>query len=239
MKKKIKNFIKKLIRPNTYSSEAYTEYLRKNKVLVGEGTHFFAPGNTTVDVRKPYLIKIGKYCAVTQGVVILAHDYSRIVLRHAKDGEFFGGSLPVNIGDHVFIGMNAVILMGTTLGDHCVVGAGSVVKGTFPAGSIIAGNPAKVIGTVDKYYEKCKEHWVEDGKKCARAIYENAGRLPRLEEMSGYAWMFLPHTKETEQAYPWLTNLLADNPVEVKESFYKTEPIYPSFEAFLEDCDLK
>lgn len=236
---KIKEIIKKRLYPNTYSSEAYVQYLRKNKVLVGEGTHFFAPRGTTVDIRKPYLIKIGKHCAITQGVVILAHDYSRIVLRHAKDAEFFGGSLPVEIGDHVFIGINSMILMGTKIGDHCVVGAGAVVKGEFPAGSIIAGNPAKVIGTVDRYYEKCKANWVTDAKLCAKTIYDNAGRLPKIEEMSGYAWMFLPHTEESIQKYPWLTNLLADDPGQVKESFFKTEPIYPSFEAFLQDCQLQ
>lgn len=52
---------------------------------------------------------------------------------------------PIKIGARCFIGMNCLILKGTTLGDECIVGAGSVVSGTFPAGSVIAGNPAKII----------------------------------------------------------------------------------------------
>ena len=47
--------------------------------------------------------------------------------------------------------MNAVLLPGTTLGDHTVVGAGAVVTKSFPDGYVvIAGNPAKVIRTLNK-----------------------------------------------------------------------------------------
>lgn len=54
-------------------------------------------------------------------------------------------TVPIAIGKNCFIGMNSIILKGTVLGDNCVVGAGSVVHGEFEAGSIITGNPARVI----------------------------------------------------------------------------------------------
>lgn len=52
---------------------------------------------------------------------------------------------PIIIGDGCFIGSNSIILKGTNLGKNCVVGAGSVVSGSFPDNVIIAGNPAKII----------------------------------------------------------------------------------------------
>lgn len=54
-------------------------------------------------------------------------------------------SAPVEIGENVFIGCNCIILKGTVLGDNCVVGAGSVVHGAFENGTVIGGNPAKII----------------------------------------------------------------------------------------------
>lgn len=54
----------------------------------------------------------------------------------------------VTIGAHVWIGARATILDGVTIGDRAIVGAHSLVKDDVPAGSIVAGTPAKIIGTV-------------------------------------------------------------------------------------------
>jgi acetyltransferase-like isoleucine patch superfamily enzyme len=51
----------------------------------------------------------------------------------------------VIIGNDVWIGANAVILKGVTIGDGAVVGAGAVVTSDVPPGAVVAGNPAKVI----------------------------------------------------------------------------------------------
>jgi acetyltransferase-like isoleucine patch superfamily enzyme len=56
---------------------------------------------------------------------------------------------PVTIGRNVFIGYGCVVMHGVTLGDHCVVGAGSVVTRSFPAYSMIAGSPARLVKTYD------------------------------------------------------------------------------------------
>jgi acetyltransferase-like isoleucine patch superfamily enzyme len=53
---------------------------------------------------------------------------------------------PVRIGRDCWIGTKAVILRGTTIGEGSVVGAGSVVRGRFPARSVLAGTPARVVG---------------------------------------------------------------------------------------------
>lgn len=55
---------------------------------------------------------------------------------------------PVYIEDHVFIGMNCLVLKGVTIGNGSVIGAGSVVTRSIPPGMIAAGNPARIIHEV-------------------------------------------------------------------------------------------
>jgi acetyltransferase-like isoleucine patch superfamily enzyme len=56
---------------------------------------------------------------------------------------------PVLIGDDVWIGANAVILPGSTIGDGAIIAAGAVIRSNVPPGAIMAGVPAKQVGTRD------------------------------------------------------------------------------------------
>ena len=56
---------------------------------------------------------------------------------------------PVIIGDHVWIGMNSLIMKGVTIGAGSVIAAGSVVTGHIPPLSVAAGIPAKVIASLE------------------------------------------------------------------------------------------
>lgn len=71
------------------------------------------------------------------------HNFSAVGVMIAAQGESRKG---VSIGENCWLGGQSVILDGVTLGDGCVVAANAVVTKSFPAGSIIAGVPAKVIG---------------------------------------------------------------------------------------------
>lgn len=57
-------------------------------------------------------------------------------------------ALPITIGSYVWIGGGAIVLPGVSIGDNCVIGAGSVVTKSIPANSVAVGNPCKVVRTL-------------------------------------------------------------------------------------------
>ena len=83
-------------------------------------------------------VSIGDCVLISWGVNILENSY-----HNTEDGAI--RSAPVVIEDRVWIGCNAIVLSGVTIGSGSVVGAGSVVTRDVPPGVLVAGNPAKVI----------------------------------------------------------------------------------------------
>lgn len=82
----------------------------------------------------------------------IAHNVSIITTNHSIfDPDKHVESEDVTIGSSCWIGCNSCILPGVTLGDHTTVGAGSVVTKSFPDGfCVVAGNPARIIKTIDE-----------------------------------------------------------------------------------------
>jgi len=91
-------------------------------------------------------IEIGANCVIASGVQII--DSNGHELKSLDRTKGTDKASDIYIGTNVWIGINAVILKGTNIGDNSVVSANSVVKGTFPSNSIITGNPAIIVGTI-------------------------------------------------------------------------------------------
>ena len=108
------------------------------------GEHCGISGSTIYAYQQ---IKIGNYTRVGANCKIIDNDFHPLDLeyRHKGMNMDYTKRAPISIGDDCFIGMNSIILKGTTLGNNVIVGAGSVVHGSFPDNCIVAGNPAKII----------------------------------------------------------------------------------------------
>jgi acetyltransferase-like isoleucine patch superfamily enzyme len=102
---------------------------------LGEGAHIAHP--IYIDQLHPWLITIDDYATLGPYVAIITHDAS---LGHHTGQTRLGR---VTVGKRVHVGVGAILLPGTSIGDDSVVGAGAVVHGEIPAGSLVLGNPAK------------------------------------------------------------------------------------------------
>ena len=143
---------------------------------------YIAPNATVVGD-----LDLGKHVNIWYGAV-LRGDHGRITLGEGTNvqdnavihdettvGKYctIGHSAIVHgckIGDGCLIGMGAIVLNGAVLADHCLVGAGAVVTGKMnaPAGSVLLGNPAKIVKELSAEarveQEKGAEHYVELAK---------------------------------------------------------------------------
>jgi len=122
------------------------EQFRKQGGTCGNNFKFY--GDMPVE---PYLVTIGNDVTLASGAVLVTHDNS-VIKCNIDATDYFG---KIHIGDCCFVGFNSIILPGVELGNSTIVGAGSVVTKSFSQGNVvIAGNPAKVICTVEEFVEK-------------------------------------------------------------------------------------
>lgn len=123
------------------------ERYRIGGAIIGDNVRAFSP----ISSSEAYLINIGDNVTISTGVRFCTHDNSAIKI--FDDATDFVGR--ITIGDGSFIGMNAIIMGGVKLPKQTIVGAGSVVtKSIKQEGCVIAGNPARIIGTVKDIREK-------------------------------------------------------------------------------------
>lgn len=114
------------------------ECLQNAVVEIGDKTYI----NHDSDIRSRERITIGNNVSIAYNVLIQDSDYHAT---YDDNGNSKPQTLPIVIGDNVWIGANAIILKGVNIGESSVVGAGSVVTKDVPPYSLVVGNPARII----------------------------------------------------------------------------------------------
>ena len=124
--------------------------------------------NTEIDGLIPQAISIGDNFVSSVNTYIIAHDAS--LYNHIKKHRVE----KVQIGDNVFLGLGAIVLPGVKIGDGAIVGAGSVVTKNVESYTVVAGNPAKFMCTVEDYIKKCeKRNVLFDTPESFKKYYSN------------------------------------------------------------------
>ncbi len=103
-------------------------------------------------IGEPYLVRIGNHVTISADALLLTHDGAVWVGRNEQP--FLNKMGTIAIKDNCFIGAKSIILPNTVIGPNSVVGAGSVVTKEVLPNTVVAGNPARSICTVDEYLEK-------------------------------------------------------------------------------------
>lgn len=159
------------------SSTSYIEYLRKKGIEIGEGTYIQDPLHTEIDETRPSLITIGKNCFFNSFVEFISHDWvTHVFLRTNRD--FVNSSGRITIGNNVAFGRHVMVLKGVTIGDNCFIGANSTVTKDIPANSIAVGSPAKVVMSIEEYYQKRLNACESEAHEYALSIWERFHRKP-------------------------------------------------------------
>lgn len=91
-------------------------------------------------------LTIGRGCDISCGAQLYTHSSARRCVSSRAYPEV--DRRPTTVGDHVFVGANAVVQMGVTIGDHAVVAAGAVVTTDVAPATVVAGVPARPVSRV-------------------------------------------------------------------------------------------
>lgn len=234
MVSKIKKMIKIIIYGKKASSKQYIGYLRKKGCSIGKNTFFFKPQSVNIDENRLRYISIGDNCKITEGVKIIAHDYSWENLVGIYKEIIPTGPKKISIGNNVFIGMNSIILGPVKIGDNVIIGANSLVKKDIPSNVVAAGNPAKVICSIEDYYKKNKENLIKQAYMEFKSFYNLHNRAPKIEECGYFCVIFLDRTSDNYNKYilnlPWH----GDDIKNIKEAFFESKPIFLKYSDYLE-----
>lgn len=154
---------------NRRNGQAYINYLRSVGVSVGERCEVQKPTSLNIDTSRPSLLSIGNHVYLHRGLTIMSHDWASWVFLD-KYHDFVPSHSKVTIGNNIWFGEFVTVLKGVKIGDNCIIGAGSIVTKDIPDNSVAVGVPARVVSSLDDYYEKRKRLYPKEVKEYVNSI---------------------------------------------------------------------
>lgn len=228
----IKRFLRRIRYGVRCDSETYINYLRNKGMEIGERTVIFDPRSNIIDETRPWMIKIGNDVQITAGVTILSHGYDWSVLKGVY-GEILGSSGGVEIGNNVFIGMHSTILKGVHIGDNVIIGANSLVNKNIPDNCVIAGNPCRVVMSLEEYYKKRRAVQIDEATELVKQYRERFHKEPDENVLHEFFWLFTDNPDQMPNIWQKM-NSLVGNGLFSNEKLREHKKQYKDMSAFLE-----
>jgi maltose O-acetyltransferase len=152
-----------------YRHRKYMEGLIKRGFKIGKNSHILE--GAFLDPSHCFLISIGDNCTFAPNVKLIAHDASLFkTIGISRVGR-------IKIGSDCFLGDSVIVLPGVSIGPRAIVGAGSVVTRDIPENSVAAGNPARVLCSLDELIAKHKNRMTQ-----VRVFKEDQFSITRITE---------------------------------------------------------
>lgn len=127
---------------------------------------------------EPWIITLGDNVHITADCKFITHDGGTLLFRQkVPDLEI---TKPITVGNNVYIGVNVIVLPGVVIGDNVIIGAGAVVTKNLESNGVYAGNPAKLIKSIDSYFKKIQKESLHLGH------LDSASKDLALREFYGY-----------------------------------------------------
>lgn len=169
-----------------YDRWTIASYFRKQGAHIGRNCSIMVRSLGT----EPYLVKMGNNVGISKGVVFATHEgAARVGKEENVDLHVFG---PIVLEDNCFIGQNVFLSPNIRIGRNSIIGANSVVISDIPPDRIAMGVPARVIGSTEKFKEKCRDLWkkqeppgflAEEGKDFFHSKYYKENRKKLKEHL--------------------------------------------------------
>ncbi|MBO0481010.1 acyltransferase [Candidatus Enterococcus courvalinii] len=135
------------------NGQSRAEYLKRHVPFKKFGT--YVTWRPLLIPSEPEQVSIGSNVHIAANVRFITHDMFHLMFNAMDKDEILQKHVgEIQIGNNVAIGANVTLVYGTKLGDDTIVAAGAVVTKPFPAGVILGGNPAQVIGRFDELKQK-------------------------------------------------------------------------------------